>query len=66
MIKKLLLLSVVLSQLAISCSSDDSTDPVKEDPTTEEPVKPTPEQKINAKFMKLLVVELAVLLIFSF
>jgi len=46
MIKKLLLLSVVLSQLAISCSSDDSTDPVKEDPTTEEPVKPTPEQTL--------------------
>lgn len=31
-------MSVVLSQLAISCSSDDSKDPVK-DPVTEEPAK---------------------------
>ncbi|OMQ11160.1 hypothetical protein [[Flexibacter] sp. ATCC 35103] len=38
MIKKLLLLSVVLSQFAISCSSDDSTDPTT-DPVTEEPTK---------------------------
>lgn len=43
MIKKLLLLSVVLSQFAISCSSDDKTDPVAEEPVKEEPVKPTPE-----------------------
>ncbi|PAM91902.1 hypothetical protein B4N84_24085 [Flavobacterium sp. IR1] len=54
MIKKLLLLSVVLSQLAISCSSDDSTDPVKEDPTTEEPVKPTPEQTLEEQVAAIL------------
>ncbi|MBS7252615.1 hypothetical protein [Flavobacterium branchiicola] len=38
MIKKFLLLSLVLSQLTISCSSDDNTDPVT-DPITGEPVK---------------------------
>lgn len=32
-------MSLVVSQLAISCSSDDNTDPVKEDPITGEPVK---------------------------
>ncbi|OXA96222.1 hypothetical protein [Flavobacterium hercynium] len=54
MIKKLLLLSVVLSQLAVSCSSDDNTDPVKEDPTTEEPVKPTPELTLEEQVAAIL------------
>lgn len=38
MIKKFLLLSLVVSQLATSCSSDESPDPAK-DPVTEEPTK---------------------------
>lgn len=38
MIKKLLLCAVVLSQFAISCSSNDDLDPVT-DPVTEEPTK---------------------------
>jgi hypothetical protein len=53
MIKKLLLLSVVLSQFAISCSSDESEDPTT-DPVTEEPVKPTPEQTLAEQIAALL------------
>lgn len=39
MIKKLFLCAVVLSQFAISCSSDDSTDPVIDPPVVVDPVK---------------------------
>lgn len=55
MIKKLLLLSLVVSQLAVSCSSDDSTDP-KTDPVTEEPPKqePVKEQTLAEQIAALL------------
>lgn len=54
MIKKLLLSAVVLSQFAISCSSDDSPEPVK-DPVTEEPVKePVKDQTLAEQIAALL------------
>lgn len=54
MIKKLFLLSVIASQLTISCSSDDSTDPGK-DPVTEEPTKEPEKDPTLAEQIALLV-----------
>lgn len=54
MIKKLFLLSLVASQLMVSCSSDDSEDP-KKDPVTEEPVKePVKELTLSEEIALLL------------
>jgi hypothetical protein len=53
MIKKLFLCAVVLSQFAISCSSDDSTDPVIDPPVVVDPVKdPTLAEQIAALLKK--------------
>ncbi|MDA6070955.1 hypothetical protein NJT12_15175 [Flavobacterium sp. AC] len=52
MIKKFLLCAVVLSQFAISCSSDDNTDPTK-DPTTEEPKEPVKDPTLAEQIAEL-------------